>query len=786
MANFELYNKKKLQDDLSRTDNFASLADFNAAGGASSLGDGVYNIGGSLYTVVGGELNSNGYITLSSLNTAEQNTTIIQAALDSGAKTVKVSSTGNSLIGNLFIRSNTQLILDADLKAPVGRNAPIIRSYHYGYVAPSTSASRTSNIATILTNNSGFKVGDVLSISSGSDASFRGIVTVTAATNSSYSYASSGANGTVASGSFYNVIRLRRSLPGTAFSASGGYITVTDPGHNIRPGFDLYLVNTGGSTFAPGMVRVTKISADTWTYYISGASGIDTGTTYLSYDYDISITGSGSIDGNRLGLGSQPGGAALFSTTLFGATNNLEIGIPIGGSSIRGVNCFNCADVRLIDRWFAFDVLVGAQFEGGANGVLVDSKIKGDSIFHNTSSQQADDYIAFTGVLNVSGAVGNYDNMVSPYGLTSFKGIDVRSISMTNALNGVKLTSSAVCPFIGIINIGTIRGDLSDNSPLKHPVAGISIIDDGPGLVGTSIDTLRVTGALEWEGAIAAGTAEHIVINGTGTIKRLDASGLLGSANLTAVVSMLGATVHSMVISQSRFPSQTLDMPFKLTGGTIGELIINECSGTLRGELLYLAGVTIDTINIRNFSVCATTNNTGTLINYTNTSTIGKIIINGLRQSTESTNKLLRVMLNGKTALNTLKVFLSNIDITTATFFTVDATAATGSITVVCDKTVSWTNSGTFEFIRAGSYNWTVLFSDGFAIPVEKLFFFGYGISTLRVNGASSTAQINLNNATTYASAQMAPVNGDEAYNSTTGAITIGRKVRRAGAWTDI
>lgn len=776
-----------------------SVTPFTSAPALPATYTGVARVGTTLYVGDGGAAvaigGSSTTVTLLSSNTASQNTAAIQAALDSNTGKVIVNGSGTlSVRGWLILPSNTYLEINCNLLAENGRASPVIRNRYCGQLSGASNLSRVDNVATVNDVLHTKKAGDTVWVSGGSDASYRGLATVlsTGLTENSWSYASTGTNGTVASGTWYNMIPIRRFLAGSSFSATTGIITVTDPNHDLKPGFNIYTANSAGSTFAPGMITVIKVTKDTWSYKVTGTSGVGTGTTYLSYDYNIIIAGIGQIDGNRLNQGNAGGGnSQQLSTVLVGCVNNLMVKIPLMGSSLRGIQLSNCTSVVLNDRCSFFDVLVGAQFEGGADNVLVDLSYSSSCQFADITQQRADDYIAFTGVVYAAGVAGNYDDMISPYGLTFFRNIDVRKLVATNSLNGVKITASSTCPYLGVFNIGSIKGQLQDNNSLLGAGSAISIIDDGPGLLGTALDTLNIQGPIEW--SCLNGVAQQaalMVLNGTGTIKKINANCLLNSYSNNSAVRMSGMTVDTFTITDSKFTEDGngTSNPFVMNAGLIKHLNFQNCTVEDQNVFYAYGSAVIYHLSLKNIYLNPQST-TLTVLNLSIDLGLKTIDIDGLKTNPASTvyaNKI--IFFNYAILAAPLSITLKNINLTTGVFMGTDSTSATGTVNVFVDSSVTWAPSATYQFIRAGALTWNVHLQSGASIPAEKLFFFGYGISTLRLNGSSSSAKVNMNDAASYGSAQMSSVSlvGDEVYNSTAGTLPIGRLVNRAAGWSAI
>ena len=322
--------------------------------------------------------------------------------------------------GSIIMPSSSLLSIGTgtDLKHIDGRSQPAVKNKYCGHVHSSALFVRTlSTTATVTDTGHSRYVGEQLFISGGPDASYIGLVSIATTTANSWSYASAGANSTAGTvGQYFNIIPVRRTIDASLCVATAFYVTVQDVGHSLRVGQQIYIGQVGGSNFAPGIVKVARASKNTWTYKTTAATGTGSGTLALSYDRSITITGGGKLNGNRLGSNGafDNGNDMLMSAGFFGCVTGLYLDCAIGGSFIRGVSGFNCADVQLRSNFYGFDALVTAQFEGGVDGFICDQAAPGASSLENATP------LAVTVVSATRGGAGNLTATITtalPHGI---------------------------------------------------------------------------------------------------------------------------------------------------------------------------------------------------------------------------------------------------------------------------------------------------------------------------------------------------------------------------------
>lgn len=689
---------------------------------------------------------------------AAVNTAAIQAALNAGGIVSLATPGVYSLSATvpLVVKSKTSIRCGVGVSflGETGRIVPLIKNQYCGCLMAGTGLVRASNVVTVAEAGHTKAVGDRVFISaastSGTDSTFLGLVTVTSVVAAtSWTYASAGSAGNAGAATiFYSLIPVRQTLDGANFVATALYVTVTEAGHDKKPGMNVWIGKAGGDNFAPGVVQVTRVSASTWTYKTAAATGTASGTFALSYDYDIEIDG-GVWDGNRANQGSPAHGLDLnINTAQFGVVTGLRINAGFGGSSIRGLNAFNCAQVFLDKRWQGFDNLVGAQFEGGAQGVVVDQSLQTDAAIHTAAAQQTDDAIAFTGVAVVGGG-GNYDSTASPYGLTFFSGIEIRRLMVTATLNGVKMaTTGASCPFVGTVRIGHLFGRLRDNGQSNGPNYGVCIFDDGPGLVGTTFENIQIDGPLEWVSSNADAEAAALFMSGAGSGGSVYMRGMIAeTGGMLASVYMGGMTVKLLDIDASKIvPLGTNNYSINLTGGTLRKLKVRNSriqAGTAQAAVLLL-GTAVNHIEIESNQLSGATAGTGDIVQIANATSFAALKTLSFKgnRTEEGGNALAGLFVITDVAGSTTDVYIDDHDVTSASGIRTSGTGATGTFNVYLGAKVKWTATGGNNFFQVGGCTWNVYASAGnnASIPANKKFLTGYGTPTYKCVGPLSQA----------------------------------------------
>lgn len=689
---------------------------------------------------------------------AATNTAAIQSALNAGGLVTITTPGTYSVVPaySLLMPSNSKLYLapGVTLLAAAGRAWPVIKNKYCANLIAGPQMVRASNVVTVSEAGHTKAVGDKVFVGSasqsGNDTSFNGTQTVVSVVAGvSWTYASAGSNGSAGAATvFYKLIPVRRQLSGAAFTATSFYVTVTDPGHDLLPRYNVCLSKDSASNFAPGVVTVVKVSANTWTYQTTNAVGTDSGTINLSYDYNIELDG-GVINGNRLNCATPVSGSNIqVCTTMFGCVSDIRVNSSLGGSLIRGVNFFNCASVTLDKDWQSFDCLVSAQFEGGANGVVVDQGIINNNSLQNATAQQADDHLAFTGT-QINNGSGNYDAFGSPYGLNFFAGLDVRSVMMSSALNGVKLTAmGASCPFVGTVKIGKIFARLLDNNQLTGPASGICIFDDGSGLVATQIESISIDGPIEWiSQSTNAASVIGINIAGVGTIGSMFVRNLLSetvSSGLLAAIRMSGMTINMLSVSESKFVDLggTSNAAIYMTGGTVRSMKVSSsrCIPGNTNPTVYMAGSTVNRLLFDDLQVSGSAAAAGILFRYGTAGTLGSLEFRSIR-NLPGGNALANLLRIDDIAVGTLDIAIDNLDVTSNSCLSNSGTGMTGTINVFLGPKVRWAPTAGNNFFQGGGGTWNIYAQSANNVTINaQKFLTGFGTPTYKCVGPLSQA----------------------------------------------
>lgn len=468
----------------------------------------------------------------------------IQSALDSADTTqVYVDFAGTLVSEPIYIPPGKTLVVGRSsktvLKRADGVNAPLIRNRYGGQLNKANRFNRAANVVTVNNRFHGLRVGDTVWVANLTDASMNGLQTVASVPDQhSWTYASAGANGAGGTASVFGfIIPIRRTFAGAAFVSAANLVTVADPGHDLRVGMKVWLGTTGASTAFCGIVEVTDVSADTWTYLTSASgTGAAVGTIALSYDADITLTGEGRIDGNPLNNATLQDVDLMLSAMSFGMLNNGLVNVKaITGTIFRCLNFFNPTNT-VVERTEFGDTLVAVQLEGGAKGCEV-RNVRGSTGKWITGTRTADDAVAFTGTKIVGGQL--YDSTASPYGLDGFYGNKVSGLYMPNCLNGVKQTGDATVTFdqqtYEDINTGMTSNTLG---PLGNSTAAVRMVDDTAGLQG------MVCGSIFIRRVRAFGGASAVVWSSKGTAKLIDIDGVQHSPNALQSLANTNAAVN--------------------------------------------------------------------------------------------------------------------------------------------------------------------------------------------------------------------------------------------------
>lgn len=522
-------------------------------------------------------------------------------------------------------------------------------------------------------------------------------------------------------------------------------------------------------------------------------TGVSLGKRWAPFDNLVGFQAEGGVDGCVVDQGDvgdsqmyagYPATVAISSATNNGTTaivitsvpHGLKSGTPISTSGFTP-SAYNVTTAQIVvDTPTQFRYTMASN-PGGAASV----------IGTYSAGQQADDYVAFTGTAFANGAPGNYDSTISPYGLSYFSGVDVQRINASNALNAVKITAMNTCPFRGRVRIGKITVRALDSDPKKSLGGAVRYIDDGPGLVGTTADTLQLDGPFEFIGpnGTKTATAAMLQISGTGSVNQISGRGVNGETGSDAVVHFNGVTVGMLDVDSSKYGVLgTNKIAYQLLSGTLNKLQIRNSVATVGTQqpLVYLGGATVRDIVFDNIQVSGETAGVGTLLAYDVAAGLRSVTFRGIRTPVGG-NAIGSLATLQNVAAGTVDVYIDDCDITSGSVITTPGSGGSGTFNVHMGSRFRWTATGGNNALQVGFGAWSLFGAAGVAIPADKLALFGFGSPTYRINMPSDRATVNINSGN-YVGAQMSPVNGDQLYNNNAGALAVGPVVRRAGAWT--
>ena len=732
---------------------------------------------------------------------ASANAATLQVVLASGGL-VSINTPGTYYSNPFKMPSGSTISLGAGvvLKRADSVNAPLIRNKFGGQKNTATRFNRASNVVTVNNQYHGLTVGDQVWVGTDlTDTTMSGIQTVASTPDAhTWTYASTGSNGAGGSSSvFGSIIPLRRTIAGASFVSASNVVTVSDPGHDLRPGFNVWLGTTGASTAFCGLVEVIAVWPDSW-QYVTTASGTASasGTIAISYDYDINITGDGRIDGSALTNSSPADVNLMASLVVFGALNQSKISIKRAGSTIfRVLNFFNCADVT-VDGVELGDTLVGVQFEGSAKRcALLNSK--GSTAKWVSGAQLVDDFVAFTGT-NIAGAA--YDSTASPYGLGAFYNCKVSKLDAVNCLNGIKQTGYSTVTFDEMVYEDIEGGMLNNNvTPLGGSTAAVRMVDDTAGLVGMVCGNIYIK-RVNWFGGANAvlwatnGSAKMIDIDGVNyapnaqqiTANTTAVAWIQGGASTTGRINRLMIRNFTNVASSAAKPGIVLGNGNVKTTQTvtIDDLMIENATITVGGSNSSGAGVlkygncVVTAALVRNSTLYGPVSGTGHGMVCIGPTSMGRWTWENVRVAAGGASMSFAfTVLNGD-ASDTVaagEIVFRGCDISSISGIYDNATNWTGTLTVrASDSRMTFTGN---LFNLASATGLTQFFaSPTVSTTVDKVI--GTAAGTLRVNGPS----IQL-----VGSKVTAQQPGDIFWStdtSTTGSASIGMKARTAaGAW---
>lgn len=743
--------------------------------------------------------------------TAAANAAAIQAAVRAQRLVRLVAPAASSAVAaycNPFrLPLGAHLFIDAGLvlRRADNVNAPLIKGSNSGQQLPGTRFVRTGgSLVTVANRFHGLSAGRKVWVGAVTDTTMNGIVTVVSTPDAhTWTYAAAGSNGAGgASTNFAAVIPLNRVLAGANFSAASNIVTVDDPGHDLRPGMNVWLGTSGASTAFCGLVEVIAVYSGRYWQYVTAAAGTGTasGSIAVSYERDIVIDGNGAIDGNK-SSNSAPTDLDLEASLMsFGMLNQSRIAIKQAGSTIfRVINMFSPADV-VVEGVEYYDTLVGSEVEGSGmrNQFL---RNRGGTALWNSGAQQIDDVIAFTGTKLIGGQL--YDSSVSPYGLGNFLGNTVRELDAPTCLNGIKLTADTSC-YIDNLNIDGVRGGLANfNITPFGGSSGVRFVDDGLGQIAMKCGRLYVKN-VHWTGGQNAfqwscsGSADLLDLNGIEY--QIPAAQLAaGGSNVGFAINITGPAG----VSGSRIKNLQIDNVVDAAkGASRSSIVLGSQNSTI------LETITIDNIHIgRNVDLtCGGGFSAGSsILKYANCTTVHVKIEASFRGPDSGTGHAITItgpnmgvweldeirVTDGVTALSHLftfaaasntaamagKLIIRGGSIKCISGIYDNATATTGTMTVVLQGADTSNISNNLFNQGSSTAAITLLADPASVVPADKVI--GTSSTTLRVNGPS--IKLDGNKVTI-------PAVGDQFWNtnaSMTGSASVGMKGRtNAGAWT--
>lgn len=735
-------------------------------------------------------------------NAASANQSALQAAMTAGG-VVRVSGSGRAHCLPVRVPSGCILQLDAGvtLYRADGTNAPLIRNKYGGQKNKATRFNRLNNVVTVNNRHHGMPNGQLVWVGSLTDTTMHGIQTAQVIDAHTWSYASAGSNGAGGAATvFGDIIPLQRTLAGASLVAASNVVTVNDPGHDLRPGMQVWLGTSGASTAFAGVVEVIAVWPDNWQYVTAAAgTGAASGTFGISYDRDIVITGDGTIDGNALNNSTQQDVDIMLSAVVLGMVNQARIDVKrIAGTIFRGVNVFNGTDVKVRDVEFG-DTLVGVQFEGGGRRLRVEG-CSGGTAKWVSGAQLLDDFVAFTGTKTAGGQL--YDSTVSPYGISGFYNCTVVRNHAPNCLNGIKMTGDVSCTFDLMVFEDLTGGMLNNNvTPLGGQTAAVRCVDDTLGLIGMTVGRVFMR-RINWFGGASAfvwstsGIAQLIELDGVNYAPNAQQS----AANTNGVAWVQGATNANGVIKTLRIknfgyvpPSGVFNKPAIVLGN---------------GNVRTTQTITIEELEVDGYDITVGNNTSGAgILKYGNcvvlNARIGKGVFRGPASGTghaiacNGPNSMGRWVLNqtrvaaGGAAMGLVfsvvnadasdtvaagEIVLRDCDITSTSGIYDNATNWTGTLTVRVSGS-RMTYSGNFLNIAVATGLVAVHADLTAQTTADKVA--AAMVGTLRMN--APTFQLDGNKVT-------APQPSDQFWNTNatmTGSASIGMKARtNAGAWT--
>lgn len=537
--------------------------------------------GGTAYSsTIGGNVNnatalmSGGGIVVSEVTSlaadAANNAALIQAALTAAGSLpnggfVDIPYSGTIFINKTLLQPSNVYIrrpFGAEFKLAASANCNIMRNKSAGVTLPAASFVRASNVVTVTEAGHPRVVGDSVHIANlATDTSFNGLVVITAVTASTWTYASTGTNGSPTGNGW--VTPAFNQLPASSFVRASNVVTVSEPGHTRDVGDAVFVGNLATDTSFNGPVTVTGVTASTWTYASTGSNGSPTGIGVVAGDNNLGQIG-GANNGNYL---AQSGSAPYTSNSACFGTVYGNVGKPtIRDLTIRdqikyGVWLFNANGADIDGIVLDGTPSDGIHFEGPADNGRIGT-ITGSS---------ADDMLAFTNTSANNG--GSYLGFASPSGLGNFGTFTVRGLypAQSSAPAILKICGYSSTSF-GSLTVDNIVGSLSTASNVA-----VAIVDDTASTTGMAIGEIIVRHMLITGGST---TNQWFNVTATGNIQKLRVENpyLTAAWNGLYMMNVQAAAVNVKkleVIGYKNDYTMTTGQQGLLIAGTIAELLID-------------------------------------------------------------------------------------------------------------------------------------------------------------------------------------------------------------------
>jgi len=691
---------------------------------------------------------------------ATANTAAIQAALTAGGL-VQITTPGTYYINKTLLQpSNTMLRLGqgVTLKLLASANCNLLRNKHAGVTITAAAFVRASNVVTVNEPGHPRAVGDVVLVRNlATDTTFNGLVTITAVTTSTWSYASTGSDGSPTG--FGYVTPAYTTLTAASFVRASNVVTVAESGHTRQVGDSVYIANLATDASFNGTYQVTASTPGTsWTYASTGSNGSPTGTGVVAGDNNLALDG-GTFDGNQA---NQASAASYTSVTAcFGVIYG-----NVGHVSVQNLSflqqkkycfwLFNSSDVNFINTYYntPSDCI---HFEGPGDRLNV-SQAFGNS---------GDDMVAFT---NVNGATaGSYLGFASPSGLGNFGVCKVEGLfpSNSDAPALVKVTGDASTS-MRYLALNEFNGSLSSSG-----LRALSIVDDTASLVGMTVNEVVVRNI-----CITGGNASSamILVNATGLIGKLRIENPLwtsASNHIYFLNNTSASNIGSLEIIGWKNDFNLASTQFGIFSlGPVGNILVDQADfqGNSTGGLLEIRS-TVGTVKVANSRANGTAK-AGYFVALGTGHSVGRLMMDNV--SVHNNDSLYRQTTSGTLT----DVLLSNCYCDT----TANGCAPNSSQTIYANNVKA--NSGLGNNFFQVSSGTVRIVAKNFETVAGKVALFNFGGSVISYSCPDPSGGIDLGNPAASLAGQT-PIAGDQIWNTNVNAAATGLTVRTAaGAWT--